>query len=105
KQLAGTIDLELSYARKRQYDQFLSATDATGHSSTTYVYRTVPRPAAAAPLESSGSSSDTMGWIALAVLLAAALPVAAVFWARSQPGSPSTAFAEARWGVGGGRRG
>jgi hypothetical protein len=83
EQLAGTIDLELSYARKRQYDQFLSAADSTGHSSTTYVYRTVPRPAAAAPLESSRSSSDTMGWIALAVLLAAALPVAAVFWARS----------------------
>jgi hypothetical protein len=82
EQLAGTIELELTYARKRQYDQFLSAADPTGHSSTTYVYRTVPRPAAA-PLESSGSGSDTRGWIALAVLLAAALPVAAVFWARS----------------------
>jgi hypothetical protein len=83
EQLAGTIDLELAYARKRQYDQFLSAADPTGQSSTRYVYRTVPRPAAAAPLESSGSSSNTMGWIALAVMLAAALPVAAVFWARS----------------------
>jgi hypothetical protein len=83
EQLAGTIELELTYARKRQYDQFLSAADLSGHSSTTYVYRTAPRPAAAAPLESSGSSSDTMGWIALAVLLAAALPVAAVVWARS----------------------
>jgi hypothetical protein len=83
EQLAGTIDLELSYSRKRQYDQFLSAADPTGHSSTTYVYRTVPRPATAAPLESSGSGSDMKGWIALAVLLAAALPVAAVFWARS----------------------
>jgi hypothetical protein len=83
EQLARTIDLELTYARKRQYDQFLSAADPTGHSSTTYVYRTVPRPAAPAPLESSGSGSDTMGWIALAVVLAAALPVAAVFWARS----------------------
>jgi hypothetical protein len=82
-QLANTIDLELSYARKRQYDQFLSAADATGHSSTVYIYRTTPRPVSAAPLESSGSSSNRMGWIALAVLLAAALPVAAVVWARS----------------------
>jgi len=82
-QLANTIDLELTYARKRQYDQFLSAADATGHSSTIYVYRTTPRPVAAAPIESSGSSGNTMGWIALAVLLAAALPVAAVVWARS----------------------
>ena len=82
-QLANTIDLELSYARKRQYDQFLSAADATGHSSTVYIYRTTPRPVSAAPLESSGSSSNRMGWIALAALLAAALPVAAVVWARS----------------------
>jgi hypothetical protein len=82
-QLANTIALELTYARKRQYDQFLSAADATGHSSTTYIYRTTPRPVTAAPIESGGSSSNTMGWIALAVLLAAALPVAAVVWARS----------------------
>jgi hypothetical protein len=83
-QLANTIDLELSYARKRQYDQFLTAADPSGHSSTTYVYRTAPRPVAAGPIETSGSSSDdTMGWIALAVLLAAAVPVAAVVWARS----------------------
>jgi hypothetical protein len=82
-QLANTIDLELAYARKRQYDQFLSAADTSGHSSTTYVYRTAPRLVSAAPAESSGSDGDTMGWIALAVLLAAALPVAAVVWARS----------------------
>jgi hypothetical protein len=82
-QLANTIDLELAYGRKRQYDQFLSAADTSGHSSTTYVYRTAPRPVSAAPAESSGSDGDTMGWIALAVLLAAALPVAAVVWARS----------------------
>ncbi len=83
-QLANTIDLELAYARKRQYDQFLSAADPSGHSSTTYVYRTAPRSAAAAPIETTGSSpTDTMGWIALAILLAAAVPVAAVVWARS----------------------
>jgi hypothetical protein len=82
-QLAATIDLELTYARKRQYDQFLSAADPSGHSSTTYVYRTAPRPATAAPLESGGSGSDTMGWIALALVLAAGLPLVAVVWARS----------------------
>jgi len=82
-QLANTIDLELRYARKRQYDQFISGADPTGRSSTIYIYRTAPRVIAAAPLESGGSSGNTMGWIALAVLLAAALPVAAVLWARS----------------------
>ncbi len=82
-QLANTIDLELTYARKRQYDQFLAAADPTGRSSTTYVYRTSPRPVTAAPVESSGSSGGAMGWIALAVVLAAGLPVAAVVWARS----------------------
>ena len=82
-QLANTIDLELRYARKRQYDQFLSAADPSGHSSTTYVYRTTPRPVAAAPLESSGSSDNTMGWVALGLLLAVGLPLAAVVWARS----------------------
>lgn len=82
-QLAEAIKLELTYARKRQYDQFLASPDATGHSSTTYVYRTAPRPAAAASLESGGSGSNAMGWIALAVVLAAAVPVAAVVWARS----------------------
>ena len=82
-QLANTIDLELTYARKRQYDQFLAAADPMSRSSTTYVYRTSPRPVATAPIESSGSSDSTMGWIALALVLAAALPVAAVVWARS----------------------
>ena len=82
-QLANTIDLELTYARKRQYDQFLAAADPSGHSSTIYVYRTAPRTVAAAPVESGGSSDNTMGWIGIAVLLAAGIPVAAVVWARS----------------------
>ena len=81
--LAGTIGLELTYARERQYDQFLASPDTTGHSSTTYVYATARRPTAATPVESSGSSDNMIGWIALAVLLAAGLPVAAVVWARS----------------------
>ena len=82
-QLANTIDLELTYARKRQYDQFLAAADPTGHSSTTYVYRTSPRPVAAAPIETGGSSDNTMAWVALGLILAFGLPVAAVVWARS----------------------
>jgi hypothetical protein len=83
EQLANTIDLELAYARKRQYDQFLAAADPTGRSSTTYVYRTSTRPVSAAPIETSGSSGHTMGWVALGLLLAAGLPLAAVVWARS----------------------
>jgi hypothetical protein len=82
-QLAGTIDLELAYARKRQYDQFLSAADPSGHSSTTYVYRTAPRATSVAASSSDGGDGNTIGWIALAVVLAAALPVAAVVWARA----------------------
>jgi hypothetical protein len=81
--LARTIDLELGYARKRQYDMFLASPDLTGRSSTTYVYRTVaaPRalPAAAGPKE-DGSS---VGWIVLALGLALGVPVAAVAWAHS----------------------
>ena len=81
--LAGTIRLELTYARTRQFDQFLSSPDQTGHSSTTYVYKTAARPVAAAPIEESGSDGHAMGWIALGLLLAAGLPLAAILWARS----------------------
>jgi hypothetical protein len=82
-QLAEAIELELTYARKRQYDQFLASPDSTGHSSTVYVYRTAAPTAAAAPVESGGSDGDAVGWIALGLLLAAGLPLAAVVWARS----------------------
>ena len=82
--LAGTIRLELTYARTRQFDQFLSSPDPTGHSSTTYVYRTAAPPVAASPVEESGGSgSHALGWIALGLLLVAGLPLAAVLWARS----------------------
>ena len=60
-----------------------SSPDPTGHSSTTYVYRTAARLAPAPPVEEGGSDSHTMGWIALGLLLAAGLPLAAVLWARS----------------------
>jgi hypothetical protein len=82
-QLAEAIKLELTYARKRQYDQFITSPDSTGHSSTTYVYRTAPRPATIIPSSSGDSGGGTTGWIALAVVLIAALPVALVIWARS----------------------
>jgi hypothetical protein len=82
--LAGTIRLELTYARTRQFDQFLSSPDPTGHSSTTYVYRTAERVAAPSPaVETEGSGGHAMGWIALGLLLAAGLPLGAVLWARS----------------------
>jgi hypothetical protein len=83
ERLAGTIRLELTYARTRQFDQFLSSPDPTGHSSTTYLYKTAVRTAAPPPVETEGSDSHTMGWIALGLLLAAGLPLGAVLWARS----------------------
>jgi hypothetical protein len=83
ERLAGTIRLELTYARTRQFDQFLSSPDPTGHSSTTYLYKTAAAPVAATPVERSGSEGHAMGWIALGLLLAAGLPLAAVLWARS----------------------
>jgi hypothetical protein len=81
--LAQTIVLELTYARKRQFDQFLSSPDVTGPSSATYVYRTTaPRPIAG-PAATSGDEDNTVGWIVLGLGLVAALPVAAVVWAHS----------------------
>jgi hypothetical protein len=81
--LAQTIGLELTYARKRQFDQFLVSPDQTGPSSATYVYRTAaPRPAAE-ETPTAGDEDHTIGWIVLGLLLLAALPVAAVAWARS----------------------
>ena len=83
ERLAGTIELELTYARTRQFDQFISSPDPTGHSSTTYLYKTAARAAASPPVETGGSDSHTMGWVALGLLLAAGLPLGAVLWARS----------------------
>ena len=81
--LAQTIALELTYARKRQFDQFLASPDPTGPSSATYIYRTAaPRPAAE-PAATSGDEDNAVGWIVLGLGLAAALPVAAVVWAHS----------------------
>lgn len=81
--LAQTIRLELTYARKRQFDQFLKSPDQTGPSSATYVYRTAaPRLPAAEATAQAGDDSTT-GWIVLGLLLVAALPAAAVAWARS----------------------
>ncbi len=82
--LAQTIRLELTYARKRQFDQFLASPDRTGPSSATYVYRTAadPLPAAEAT-QQPGDEDHAAGWIVLGLVLAAALPAAAVLWARS----------------------
>ena len=81
--LAQTIALELTYARKRQFDQFLSSPDVTGPSSATYVYRTAAPTPTAEPAATSGGEDNTVGWIVLGLALAAALPVAAVVWAHS----------------------
>ena len=82
--LAGTIALELAYARKRQYDMFLASPEQTGPSSTTYVYETTAavRPATPAA-DSSGGESHTVGWIVLGLVLVAGVPAAAVIWAHS----------------------
>jgi hypothetical protein len=82
--LAGTIALELTYARRRQYDMFLSSPDQTGPSSTTYEYRSAAAATTAPVAATSGGSSDhTLGWIVLALGLTAAVPVGAVIWAHS----------------------
>jgi hypothetical protein len=82
--LAQTTKLELTYARKRQFDQFLASPDQTGPSSATYVYRTSP-PLLPETLIPYGEEEEdhTVGWIVLGLGFAAAIPVAAVVWARS----------------------
>ena len=82
--LAGTIALELAYARKRQFDMFLASPEQVGPSSTTYVYRTAAAGAPVTPGASSGGGEDhTLGWIVLGLLLVAGVPAAAVMWAHS----------------------
>jgi hypothetical protein len=82
--LAQTIALELTYARVRQFDQFLSSPDQTGPSEATYIYRTTNPPLRPQELIPFGEDEDhTVGWIVLALGLAVALPAAAVVWAHS----------------------
>ena len=83
--LAGTIALELAYARKRQYDMFLANPEQSGPTSTTYVYRTTAgvRPATPAAATGGGDEGHTAGWIVLGLLLVAGVPAAAVIWAHS----------------------
>jgi hypothetical protein len=81
--LAETIRLELTYARKRQYDQFLASPDQTGPSSTSYLFRTAARPRPATATSPAGDEDHTVGWIVLGLGLVAAVPLAAVVWARS----------------------
>jgi hypothetical protein len=82
EQLARTIELELTYARKRQFDMFLASPDLTGKSSTVYVYRTAVAPRAAPPT-TGGGGGHMIGWVILGLGLAAAVPAAAVAWAHS----------------------
>ena len=83
ERLARTIELELGYARKRQFDQFLASPDPTGRSRAAYVYRTAAPRHDAAPAAPAGPDDHTVGWIALALVLAAGLPLAVFAWARS----------------------
>jgi hypothetical protein len=81
--LARAIALELTYARARQYDTFLASPDQAGPASATYVYRTTA-PTRATAVSGSGPGTDhTLGWVVLALCLAAAVPAAAVIWAHS----------------------
>jgi hypothetical protein len=82
--LAQTIALELTYARKRQFDQFLASPDQTGPSSAKYVLRTAPKAApTAGEITPTGDEDHMVGWIVLGLGLAAAVPVAAIVWAHS----------------------
>jgi hypothetical protein len=82
--LAGTIALELAYARKRQYDMFLTSPEPTGPGSATYVYRTaLAVRAAPAPGTSADDEDHTVGWIVLGLGLLLMVPTGAVIWAHS----------------------
>jgi hypothetical protein len=82
--LTGTIALELTYARRRQYDMFLANPDQTGPSTTTYEYRTAAPPRAAPAGGTSGGGGDhTLGWIVLGLGLVVSVPVGIVIWAHS----------------------
>jgi hypothetical protein len=83
--LDRTIALELTYARQRQYDMFLTSPDPSGPSSASYVYRTVPAARVGPVSQSSGGGDgNDVLWLVLAgVGLALAVPAAAVVWAHS----------------------
>jgi hypothetical protein len=83
--LDRAIELELTYARQRQYDMYLASPDPTGPITASYVYRTVAAPRAE-PLEpsSGGGESYDVIWLVLAGIgLLLAVPAAAVVWAHS----------------------
>jgi hypothetical protein len=82
-QLAGTIALELGYARRRQYDMFLASPDQTGSSSSTYEYRTTAAVTTPAPARGADGADHTLGWALLGLGLLLAIPVGAVIWAHS----------------------
>jgi hypothetical protein len=81
--LARTIELELRYARERQFEMYLANPDPTGPSSTTYVYRTAAAVAAPPPAAgATGDSSHGLGLLLTVLVLALSIPVAAVVWAH-----------------------
>lgn len=80
--LARTIEAELIYARKRQYDMFLVSPDPTGPGTATYVYRTAEAPRII-PAVQPETGNNHLGLIILALALALGVPTGAVIWARS----------------------
>jgi hypothetical protein len=73
-----------STALSWQFRRYLDSPDALGPSSTTYLYRTLPRhPAARARPERRSGSGDTLAIVLAATLGGAALLGLAVLWARS----------------------
>lgn len=80
--LARAIDTELTYARKRQYDMFLTSPDPTGPGTATYVYRTASAHRVTA-ISGKDKGGANVGLIVLAIGLALAVPAGVVVWAHS----------------------
>lgn len=81
--LRAAIRATLTYARARQYDQYLGNPDPIGASQTVFVYRTT-NPPHAAPIASVGFHRRSWVTTALVVCaIAASLLAGAAVWARS----------------------
>jgi hypothetical protein len=71
-------------ARARQYDSYLGNPDPSGANTTTYRYRSSPRPSvAAAPTAAAPKESSSLRTLVLVAGLLAALSVGILIWARS----------------------
>jgi hypothetical protein len=73
----------LTVARTRQYDTFLGNPDPTGHSETTYVYRTATKIAPARPASVASARHDWERTALVFVGIALATVAGLAAWARS----------------------